>query len=217
MIMGMPVSVRVRPGAANPKTNRTMERKFKVGDKCRIVKSHCNVYYDVGDVVEVDYVNISLDVTLPYRCRRIKGGKIQNVAESQLELITEPASVAHAFTVGETVKVIDHHPENDNETPTWLDSMDAFCGRVGIVDEICTDGILRVRFGNDLWFYRSEWLISYTESSIAAVLSTPDIFPIMPPSGFLRVDGSAWQATVKSDISMPLIKTTKLLTNINLD
>lgn len=194
-----------------------MERKFKVGDKCRIVTSRCDVYYDVGDVVEVDYVNISLDVTLPYRCRRIKGGEIQNVAESQLELITEPASVAHAFTVGETVKVIDRHPENDNERPTWPDSMDAFCGRVGIVDKIHTDGILRVRFGNDLWNYRPEWLIPCTESGIATVLSTPDIFPIMPPSGFLRVDGSAWQATVKSDISMPLIKTTKLLTNINLD
>lgn len=112
-----------------------MERKFKVGNKYRIAKLQSDVFYDIGDVVEVIGINRSPLVNLPYTCKRIKDSKIQRVAESQLEPI-DGSALTHAFTVGETVKVIDHHPENDNEFPTWSDSMDAFCGRVGIVDGI---------------------------------------------------------------------------------
>lgn len=179
-----------------------MNDKFKVGDIVRVVSVRHNVYFELGDVLEITSINN--DYELFYCCKRRGDGRLQNVAEWQLELVERESAVE--YKVGDRVRIV--QKGHSDENLRWADEMDKYVGQVGIVTEIGLNGNLRIDVNGGKWFYRPAWVEPVTESPS----STAPLFSSALSSFF----GFSKRKDVPAP-SLPLIEPHKLLTDIKLD
>lgn len=188
-----------------------MDRKFEVGERCRIVHVFPGVFFDVGDVVEVKYVSPNTHPGLPYCCRRISDDKIQYVDESQLAPV-ESTAVKHSFKVGDWVRIIDHRPKNAYAHPTWTSFMDEHVGKVGKVIGLSLFRVINVNVDGCFYNYRPEWLIPIAKPSDTLIGNL-----VIPKADGLLSGLSCSEDRISPTDALPLIETNKLLTDIKLD
>lgn len=180
-----------------------MDDKFKVGDIARITGPRSDVFYSVGDVVEVFAINPN-DHILHYKCSRCSDNKVQNVHEEQLELVERKPAVE--YKVGDRVIIA---RKGHSDDLCWADEMDKYIGRIGFISSINKyNGNLFIDVDGSKWWYKPPWVEPITESPIR-------IAPL-----FSSALSSFFGFSKREDVSapsLPLIEPHKLLTDIKLD
>lgn len=128
----------------------------------------------------------------------------------------------HEFKVGDKVRVVRRGAIEEG----WDVEMDRTLGEIGVIERITEDGRplpLRIRFPQfaDWWYYKTEWVEPVAESapSLSSPMPTIDydassaIAAVMDSVRDLFAPRSSTQSTN----NIPLIESTKLLTDIKLD
>jgi len=141
-------------------------RKFKIGDKVRVVENTCGHGFSYGQVVTVvdffdDGYDCLMDGDMPH--------DTWGLVDEELELVTTGASMEHKFNVGDKVRVVE-----------------SLCGHPFDIGDIVTVvsfgiGSYKCRAGG----YKDTWFLTDEEMELVTTRDTPKAFdPVSKPSHY---------------------------------